>query len=192
MFKQLFYFVRYANIPCVIIHGTLKGSTYEVGDKIDEDRHYGEWNAVLIGKHWRFINAYWGTCSEAPDVAGSLFVGNSVNARSVNDAPGRLCYNCDENYFLTDPDQMAATHLPANPKWQLKKNPISLREFEEMTFVKDRYFNLRIKTLSHPKCIVRSDTGEAEIRFSVPKKTSLDLDFQYLMFKLDNNFKETR
>ena len=125
-------------------------------------------------------------------MAGNLRAGNALNAGSIGDSTGRLCYNCDENYFLTDPDQMAATHLPANPKWQLKKNPISLREFEEMTFVKDRYFNLRIRTLSHPKCIVRSDTGDVELRFGVPKKTSLDLDFQYLMFKLEKDLKETR
>lgn len=164
----------------------MKGSTYEVGDKIDEDRHYGEWNAVLLGKHWRFINAYWGTCSEAPDLSGSLMNGHASGAT------GRLCYHCDENYFLTDPDQMAATHLPANPKWQLKKHPISLREFEGMTFVKDRYFNLKLRILSHPKCVVRSDTGEVELRFGIPRKSKMDIDFQYLMFKIDKEEKERR
>ena len=160
----------------------MKGSTYEVGDKIDEDVHYGEWNAVLIDKHWRFINAYWGTCSEAPELQPAIE--NHVD-EDYGDVTGRLCYQCDENYFLTDSDQMVATHLPAISKWQLKKHPISFREFEEMTFVKDRYFNLRLKILSHPKCLVRSDTGEVELRFGIPRKSSLNLDFQYLLFKVD-------
>lgn len=172
---------RYANIPCVIIHGTLKGSTYEVGDDIDEEQHYGEWNAVLVDGHWRFINAYWGTCAES--ATGDGDIPNGDDAENGNSA-SRLHYFCDENYFLTDPDQVVATHLPARPKWQLREKPLTLEEFEKMTFVKDRYFNLRLKTLSHPECVVRSYTGEVEIKFVVPRPTSLNIDFQYLLFLL--------
>ncbi|KAL4221367.1 hypothetical protein ACF0H5_019626 [Mactra antiquata] len=175
---------RYAQIPCVIIHGTLKGSTYEVGDVIDEDKHYGEWNAVLIDKHWRFINAYWGTCAESAQ-------GETDVADDVTES-GNLQYFCDENYFLTDPDQVASTHHPATSVWQLKKKPVSMKEFEKMTFVKDRYFNLKLKTLSHPECVVTNDTGELEIRFHVPRQKSLDLDFQYLMFQLKDDLTEKR
>ncbi|XP_052760549.1 lim and transglutaminase domain protein ltd-1-like isoform X2 [Mya arenaria] len=169
---------RYANIPCVIIHGVLKGSTYEVGDVIDEDRHYGEWNAVLVNGSWRFINAYWGTCAEG---ASS---GNDVIDDFSDESPNKLYYACDENYFLTDPDHVVATHLPKKPKWQLKKNPLSLEEFQKMTFVKDRYFNLKLKTLTHPHCVVESNTGEVEIKFLIPPKKSLDIDFQHLLFKV--------
>ena len=175
-----FPFFRYANIPCVIIHGVLKGSTYEVGDELDDDKHYGEWNAVLINGHWRFINAYWGTCAEGANDTSQMG-GNDV----TNDGPGRMVYSCDENYFLTDPDQIVATHLPHSEAWQLKAKPLSKKEFQDMTFVKDRYFNLRLRTVSHQRCIVYSDTGEVEIRFSVPKQKTFDIDFQYLLFKQD-------
>ena len=67
-----------------------------------------------------------------------------------------------------------------------------MREFEEMAFVKDRYFNLKLRVLSHPKCIVRSDTGEIELRFGIPKKLTLNVDFRFLMFKIDKDEKETR
>ena len=62
-----FSVVRLANIPCVIIHGVLKGSTYDVGQKLDEKAHYGEWNAVLINHQWRLLNAYWGACAVGSD-----------------------------------------------------------------------------------------------------------------------------
>ncbi|XP_060601784.1 uncharacterized protein LOC132755022 isoform X2 [Ruditapes philippinarum] len=174
---------RYADIPCVIIHGTLKGSTYEVGDRIDDDKHYGEWNAVLVDGHWRFINAYWGTCAEG---AGDDFIPNGDDVIENGDSASRLHYFCDENYFLTDPDQVVATHLPTLPNWQLKKDPLTLTEFEQMTFVKDRYFNLKLRTLTHPKCVVVSDSGQVEIKFAIPRQSSLNIDFQYLLFRLED------
>lgn len=151
-----------------------------MGDAIDEDKHYGEWNAVLVDSHWRFINAYWGTCAEGANGVGSIPEVDDVIDNG--DTAPKLYYLCDENYFLTDPDQVVATHLPNAPKWQLKHNPVSTEEFEKMTFVKDRYFNLRLRTLSHPECIVRSNTGEVEIKFVVPRKRSSNIDFQYLLF----------
>lgn len=162
----------------MIIHGTLKGSTYEVGDKIDEDKHYGEWNAVLIDKHWRFINAYWGTCAESAQ--GEAIIDDENET-------GHLQYVCDENYFLTDPDQVAATHHPVSSAWQLKRKPLTMEEFEKMTFIKDRYFNLKLKTLSNPECVITNHTGELEIKFGIPRQSSLDLDFQYLMFQLNGS-----
>lgn len=154
----------------------LKGSTYEVGDEIDEDRHYGEWNAVLIDGHWRFVNAYWGTCAEGAESERTTFSQDEEGQHKVY-------YNCDENYFLTDPDQAVATHLPNSPSWQLKAKPVSTDEFEKMAYVKDRYFNLKLRIVSHNQCVVRSDTGEVELKFGVPRHRSLDIDFQYLLFK---------
>ncbi|XP_052213451.1 uncharacterized protein LOC127832191 isoform X2 [Dreissena polymorpha] len=167
---------RYAQIPCVIIHGTLKGSTYEVGDVINDDQHYGEWNAVLVNGEWRFLNAYWGTCA---DSTSNIRHSNGL----ADDETNREYYGCDENYFLTDPDQVVATHLPKSQKWQLKERPVSKEEFEKMTFVKDRYFNMRLKTLSHHTCVVESSTGEVEITLLIPKHKGYDYDFQYLLFK---------
>lgn len=60
-----------------------------------------------------------------------------------------------------------------------------------MTFVKDRYFNLRLRTISHHTCVVRNDTGEVEIKFGMPRNKALDIDFQYLLFKIENG-NETR
>ncbi|KAL5013540.1 hypothetical protein ScPMuIL_007810 [Solemya velum] len=55
---------RYAGLPCVIVHGRLKGATYDIGMDTDTDSTYGEWNAVLVDKQWRFINAFWGGSAE--------------------------------------------------------------------------------------------------------------------------------
>lgn len=161
----------------------MKGSTYEVGDEINEDKHYGEWNAVLVDGHWRFVNAYWGTCAEGGTEDSNQNGEDNVNGGSETGSSS-LHYFCDENYFLTDPDQVVATHLPKTPSWQLKENTVSKEEFEKMTFVKDRYFNLRLRTLSHKQCVVHSDTGEVEIKFGVPRQSALNIDFQYLLFQL--------
>ncbi|KAL3861103.1 hypothetical protein ACJMK2_007175 [Sinanodonta woodiana] len=181
---------RFAHIPCVIIHGKLKGTTYNVGDQLDGETHYGEWNAVLINNHWRFINAYWGTCAEGMEEAQEWIsmeqsFPDGLESDS-SEAGGKMVYHCDENYFLTDPDQMVSSHLPDVPEWQLKTEVMSQQDFEEMVFLKDRFFNLKMKTISHDKCHIYSENGELEIRFGVPKEISINADFQYLLFRLKN------
>ncbi|XP_021364892.1 uncharacterized protein LOC110457720 isoform X2 [Mizuhopecten yessoensis] len=176
---------RFAQIPCVIIHGKLKGSTYEVGERMDDEQHYGEWNAVLVNGDWRFINAYWGTCAEGgvEDTKWEVVErggGEDVKGEQISK---QLFYSCDENYFLTDPDQMASTHLPSDPIWQLKNKPVSEENFEERAFLKDRFYNLKLKLISPQQCVVHA-TGEVEIKFELPKDKCMDMDFQYLMFRL--------
>ncbi|XP_069114562.1 uncharacterized protein [Argopecten irradians] len=176
---------RFAQIPCVIIHGKLKGSTYEVGEKMDDEQHYGEWNAVLVNGDWRFVNAYWGTCAEGGVEDTKWEVVDRGGGEDVkgDQISKQLFYSCDENYFLTDPDQMASTHLPHDPIWQLKEVPVTEENFEERAFLKDRYFNLKLKLISPQKCVVHA-TGEVEIKFELPEDRYMNMDFQYLMFRL--------
>lgn len=54
-------------MPCAIIRGYLKGSTYDVGQKINKDLHRGEWNAVLVDGNWRLVNAFWGACVQTEE-----------------------------------------------------------------------------------------------------------------------------
>lgn len=185
-FTFYFHNFRFARIPCVIIHGKLKGSTYEVGQNLDDDQHYGEWNAVLIDGAWRFINAYWGTCAEggADDTNWVVIEGGDEQGKS--DTNGKhLFYSCDENYFLTDPSQMISTHFPQIPEWQLLSKSIGQQEFEKQAFLKDRYYNLNLKLLQPKQCIVEC-RSEVEIRFEIPEDRVMDIDFQYLLFRHKN------
>ncbi|XP_060563532.1 hillarin-like [Ruditapes philippinarum] len=177
---------RYADIPCVIIHGTVKGSTYEVGDRIDEVKHFGEWNAVLVDGHWRFINSYWGT------VTHDVINPNGDDVIKNGDLPFRLYYLCDDNYFLTDPDQFGTTHLPMCQKWQLRKDPLMQTEFETMAYVKDGYFNLHVQTLTHTQCIIVSDSNQVEIKFTIPQQSSLNIDFKCRLFLLEDGVEKRK
>nr|XP_022341994.1 uncharacterized protein LOC111135861 isoform X3 [Crassostrea virginica] len=175
---------RFAQLPCIIIHGKLKGSTYEVGEKLDEEQHYGEWNAVLVDGHWRFVNAYWGTCAEGGTEEEMWEVVDRGDGELKGDQQNRqLFYSCDENYFLTDPDQMVSTHLPSQPQWQLLANPVTEDDFTENAFLKDRFFNMNLKLKKPKKCVVMCES-ETELIFELPKEKSLNFDFQYLLFRM--------
>ncbi|XP_041377436.1 uncharacterized protein LOC121389855 [Gigantopelta aegis] len=161
---------RLCSVICVIIHGKLKGSNYDVGQTIDDNVHYGEWNAVLIDGNWRLLNAYWGACAVGSDG------GDEVSRK-------KFVYTCDENYFLTDPRQLISTHLPFVEEWQLRAEPITPDRFEEMVFLKDRFFDLGMSVLSHPECVIKSARGEEEIFFQIPEGEGLYHSYYCLLFR---------
>ncbi|KAL8620040.1 hypothetical protein ACOMHN_015322 [Nucella lapillus] len=179
---------RMANIPCVIIHGVLKGSTYDVGQKLDDKAHYGEWNAVLVNHQWRLLNAYWGACAlgseEGDDWMEIDDGGEDENELKTNTkAEKEYVYVCDENYFLTDPRQLICTHFPAAREWQLLNEPVSMAQFQRMVFLKDRFFNLGMSVISHPECVIHSQSGEVELSFGLPEEEASFLKFYYLLFR---------
>jgi transglutaminase/protease-like cytokinesis protein 3 len=134
----------------------------------------------LVDGHWRFVNAYWGTVTH--DVINPI--GDDVIKNG--DSPFRLYYLCDDNYFLTDPDQFGTTHLPMCQNWQLRKDHLTQIEFETMAYVKDGYFNLHIQTLTHTQCIIVSDSNQVEIKLAIPQESSLNIDFKCRLFLLED------
>lgn len=155
-----------------------------MGEKLDEEQHYGEWNAVLVDGHWRFVNAYWGTCAEGGTEEEMWEVVDRGDGELKGDQQNRqLFYSCDENYFLTDPDQMVSTHLPSQPQWQLLANPVTEDDFTENAFLKDRFFNMNLKLKKPKKCVVMCES-ETELIFELPKEKSRNFDFQYLLFRM--------
>ncbi|XP_035828905.1 hillarin-like [Aplysia californica] len=183
---------RLANIPCAIIHGRLKGSTYDVGQKVHDRLHYGEWNAVLIDSYWRLLNAYWGACAIGSEGSDDwLEIDDGGEDESEKKADGKFAtkeyvYVCDENYFLTDPRQLITTHLPFSKEWQLLSEPITLERFERMAFLKDRFFNLGMSVITHSDCVIGSQSGEVEICFGMPPDAARYYKFYYLLFRQEN------
>ncbi|KAK3104804.1 hypothetical protein FSP39_010451 [Pinctada imbricata] len=155
-----------AGLPCVVIHGYLKGSSYEIGEPLNPDTHYGEWNAVLVDNSWRLINAYWGACS----------VGSDIDESDIT------TYRTDENFFLTDPDQLAYSHYPTESKWQLLDPPMTLEEFETKAYLKERFFELEMRVLSHPRCEVQVENGHMELLFGINPARIKNYRFMTLVY----------
>jgi len=169
---QFIFNYRHANLPCVVIHGYLKGSTYNIGLSVEKNKDtlYGEWNAVLVDNVWRFVNAFWGACA----------VGSDPSHRDTT-------YGVDETFFLPEPEQLAYSHFPAESKWQLMDKPVSMKEFEKRAFLKERFFELEMRILSHRQNEIATENGEVEFTFGIPTGKMNELKFMCLLFVQENN-----
>uniref|UniRef100_H2XMN3 Transglutaminase-like domain-containing protein n=1 Tax=Ciona intestinalis TaxID=7719 RepID=H2XMN3_CIOIN len=108
-----------AGIHCKQISGYLKGVGYQPDYKFrgKDDPFRGSWNGVLVDGQWRLIDTHWGArhVTEDDEIASNNW---------------RTEYKYEEHYFLTDPDQLIATHFPDEPEWQLLPKVYSLTDFE--------------------------------------------------------------
>lgn len=139
---------------CVVIHGFMKSSAYKIGQNVAANKVnlYGEWNAILVQNVWRHVNAYWGACAVTSE-------GENIEESTT--------FSLDETFFIPDPETLAYTHFPDEPKWQLLERPMSMKDFEKRAFIKERFFELDMRILSHPECeIVCHD--QIEILFGIP------------------------
>lgn len=57
-------------------------------------------------------------------------------------------YEYDDHYFLTDPREFIYEFFPLQEDWQLLKQPISLKDFEELPFVRSLFFRY-VSLLGH-------------------------------------------
>ncbi|KAL3862549.1 hypothetical protein ACJMK2_008509 [Sinanodonta woodiana] len=146
-------------VPCVVISGFAKGSTYQVGEKLTK-KHRAEWNAVLINEIWWLVDTFWGACE---------FVGKSRT---------EIKYSFDDYYFLTDPEQFIYTHFPEVLEWQLLDKPISLREFEKQACLRQRFFELDMKTLANTLCCLKTKDGDVSLVFGLNPHRSKQQTFQ--------------
>lgn len=49
-------------------------------------------------------------------------------------------YEYDDHYFLTDPKEFIYEFFPLQSEWQLLKTTITLKEFEDLPFVRSLFF----------------------------------------------------
>lgn len=97
-------------IKSYIIVGYSKSyGTHNIVKEIVEPDH--TWNAVWIDEQWHLIDPTW----------GSGFINQSL---TFTPSP-------DNRFFLTAPDKLIYTHLPADPMWQLLDCPISFDTFKQ-------------------------------------------------------------
>ncbi|OWF45838.1 Kyphoscoliosis peptidase [Mizuhopecten yessoensis] len=170
---------RHAKLSCVVVHGCLKGSTYTIGQLVKDNKDilYGEWNAVLVDNVWRLVNAYWGACAVSGDV-------------NQNES-AKFCV--DEAFFLPDPEQLIYSHFPEESKWQLLETKVSIKQFEKKAYLKERFFELEMRALSHQKCEIVTDNGEIEILFGLPQEKAHEFEFMCLLFSMvDDKWKHIK
>ena len=51
-----------------------------------------------------------------------------------------ISYEYDDHYFLTDPKEFIYEFFPLQSEWQLLKTTITLKEFEDLPFVRSLFF----------------------------------------------------
>lgn len=109
-----------AGLKSEIVEGFASGMA---ADPDKGDNH--AWNAVKLPGGWRLLDSTWGAGSVGED--------------------HKFHKEFNGFYFLTPPEQMLVTHLPADKNWQLILPPISKKEFLLRPKRMPEYFQLGLK-----------------------------------------------
>lgn len=157
LFKRL---CSYAGLHCVVIKGYSKSAGYQPGVKFQDSRFRNSWNAVYVAGAWRFVQCNWGArhlvnAKEAPKTS-----------KGKNDS---LRYEYDDHYFLTDPREFIYEFFPLQEEWQLLKRRITLKEFENLPFVRSLFFRygLHFADEGYGAVVYTDDTGAATVRIAM-------------------------
>lgn len=108
----------YAGIECYIVSGYSKGFDYKPGKKFQTTDH--AWNVVKADGNYYLTDATWAS-GYVTYVNGSL----------------KFVRELDLKHILANPDTFLETHLPGDPRWQLRHNPTSLIRFSTKEKVAD-------------------------------------------------------
>lgn len=143
-----------------IFSGYSKSAGYQPGVKFQDSRFRNSWNAVYVAGAWRFVQCNWG----ARHLVNAKEVPKS--SKGKNDS---LRYEYDDHYFLTDPREFIYEFFPLQEEWQLLKRPISLKEFENLPFVRSLFFRygLHFADEGYGAVVFTDDTGAATVRIAM-------------------------
>ncbi|UYV65934.1 Hil [Cordylochernes scorpioides] len=167
----------YAGLHCTVIKGYSKSAGYQPGVRFTDQRFRNSWNAVYVAGGWRFVQCNWGAR-------------HLVNAREVpRGAHEGLRYEYDDHYFLTDPRDFIHEFFPLQPEWQLLEEPLTLRNFEDLPFVRSLFFRYRLYFPgSDTRATLTTDgTGAATVTLGVPKDLAASLIFHYNLRFFDSD-----
>uniref|UniRef100_A0A914P7D5 Transglutaminase-like domain-containing protein n=1 Tax=Panagrolaimus davidi TaxID=227884 RepID=A0A914P7D5_9BILA len=182
LFKRL---CAFAGLHCVVIKGFSKSAGYQPGFKFDDNRFRNTWNAVFLDGSWRFVQCNWGArhivnAKESATAASRHPYPSSSNSGSST-KDGNLRYEYDDHYFMTDPEEFIYEFFPHDADWQLLPRPISLKQFENLPFVRSIFFRygLRFTDTTLPSVIYADKTGAATISISMSPEAVDNLIFHY-------------
>ncbi|XP_046750994.1 hillarin isoform X1 [Diprion similis] len=171
LFKRL---CSYAGLHCVVIKGYSKSAGYQPGVRFEDNRFRNSWNAVYVAGAWRFVQCNWG----ARHLVNAKEVPRPGQTKAKSDS---LRYEYDDHYFLTDPREFIYEFFPLQEDWQLLKQPISLKDFEELPFVRSLFFRYGLYFPdTNTKAVMYTDsTGAATVRIAMPAHMQSSLIFHY-------------
>lgn len=115
-----------AKIECHLIIGYAKGYSYSKEKGFPDTNH--AWNVVKIDDQLKLVDTTW----------------DSGYAKKIN---GKLTYfrELDLEEVLVKSGRFSKRHLPADPRWQLLKKPISMKRFVDYENFEDMQVNLPIE-----------------------------------------------
>lgn len=120
----------------------------EVVVVVGKTRAYGSlghaWNAAKVDGRWMLLDATW-------------------DAGSVDDAFKK---NYRPWYLMTPPDVFLTDHIPDDPKWQLRADPISLGEFMRRPDLDPQFFawGLELVTPARSHVSVKGDSIDVQLK----------------------------
>ncbi|XP_046920221.2 peptidase hillarin [Dermatophagoides farinae] len=207
LFKRL---CSYVGLHCVVIKGYSKSAGYQPGVHFEDSRFRNSWNAVYVAGSWRFVQCNWGArhLVNAKEVGNRSSSSSSASSSTSLSSPSSsmanhhqlssnnsakcttdsLRYEYDDHYFLTDPKEFIYEFFPLQPEWQLLRCPISLREFEELPFVRSLFFRYGLYFVDEDiQAILRTDSsGAVTVRIGMPSYMTPSLIFHYNLKLIEN------
>ena len=180
-----------ADIHCMIVSGMNKSAAYEIGKKVNRKTMGAQWNAAYVQNSWRFIDSFWASACVVGRRSGEWALvdsdGNTQDEDEVHE--GKTEHRVNEFYFMPDPDQLIYTHFPDEESWQLLEKPMTIAEYEDHFYVRERFHILGMKTApqSHKSAVVKTSGGEMNIYFSLTNKNSEHYRFKHMLYKSRTN-----
>lgn len=138
-------------LTVVELDGYAKGSHYTPGDSFSGPYNHS-WIAVQIDSNWQFIDPTWGS--------------GYINEKR------EYVHQFNDYYFLVPPEELIYSHFPGNPEWQLLDSTVTLREFENMVFLKDVFFKNNLHLKSHKTGTIKTGKN-VHIEIIVPVEVEL-------------------
>ena len=171
-----------------MVSGYLKGAKYTPGEPVTTAL-LSQWVAVALNGEWRLVDPLWGSrhISSAVEEDWMLVKEEDMEEAEENEEetesdelPYMVSYQCNEFYFLTDPETFIFSHFPVEQKWQLLASETTLDDFTKMTYVTSLFFDMGVQILSHDTCRLETSDGELEIEFGV--KSDNRCSFQHCLY----------
>ncbi|KAL3866306.1 hypothetical protein ACJMK2_043613 [Sinanodonta woodiana] len=164
-----------ARIPCEIVTGVAKGSTYEVGmEKTQLKTKRNSWNSVYVAGGWRLVFPFWSFTAVAGASKGNLTLvedaGQAVRKEEVASDGYQIIW-LNDYYFLTNPVEFIHVAFPDDEKWQLISQPWTFEQFADIPYCEEDYHKQEISIKSGFCGILTSKGGECDVIVQGKKDT---------------------
>jgi hypothetical protein len=141
------YALKKMGFESVSIRGVAKTARRDLNwEKLPRPNH--SWNAVKVNNEWKLLDATWasGEASENCDTVIRSFSGF---------------------YFFPEPRQLALSHFPADPEWQLVNQPVDSLRFLQWPVFHDPFYEKEVISFFPDSGVLRvKKNGQVKFRFA--------------------------